>query len=67
VRRAAAAVALALLAALPAAARSDPRAAVVELEWLTPGGYDRCAGVVTARRPRGVVAWTAGQCALQPY
>jgi hypothetical protein len=66
VRRAAAA-ALALLAAAPAAAQRDPRAAVVELEWPIPGGYERCAGVVTARRPRGVVAWTADHCALQPY
>jgi hypothetical protein len=63
-------LALALLALVPAArglALDDPRPAVVELEWKTATGYDRCAGVVTARRPQGLIVWTAGHCALHPF
>jgi hypothetical protein len=56
------AIVLALAASAPAAA--DPRAAVIELEWPTASGYERCAGVATARGPRGVVAWTAAHCTL---
>jgi hypothetical protein len=62
---AAALLALTLLAR--ASADVDPRPAVIELEWRTPTGYERCAGVITARRPPGLVAWTAGHCATQPF
>jgi hypothetical protein len=66
-RAAAAAAAVVLFARSPAGAQPDPRAAVVELEWLNPGGYERCAGVVTARRPAGAIAWTAAHCAAAPF
>jgi hypothetical protein len=66
-RCAAAALALLLATVLPASAQRDPRATVVELEWVHPGGYERCAGVVTARRPAGLVVWTADHCARQPF
>jgi Trypsin-like peptidase domain len=46
---------------------SDPRASVLEIEWRTPTGYERCAAVVTARRPQALEAVTAGHCAQQPF
>ena len=46
---------------------SDPRASVLEIEWRTPTGYERCAAVVTARRPQALEAVTAGHCAEQPF
>ncbi len=36
------------------------------MEWTTPGGYERCAGVVTARRAQAAVVWTAAHCAQAP-
>ncbi len=45
----------------------DPRASVLELEWRTPTGYERCAAVVTARRPTGLLATTAGHCAKTAF
>jgi hypothetical protein len=61
------ALVLGLLAVAPAAGQPDPRASVIELEWPTPAGYERCAGVVTARRARAAIAWTAGHCANVPF
>jgi hypothetical protein len=46
---------------------ADPRASVLEIEWRTPTGYERCAAVVTARRPRAIEAVTAGHCAERPF
>lgn len=57
---------LAMLLATAARAQVDLRPFVVEVEWHTPTGFDRCAAVVTARRPQGLEAWTAGHCALAP-
>jgi len=60
-----AALAFGLVAA--PAAPSDLRSSVIELEWRSSTGYERCAGVVTARDAHGLVAWTAAHCALRPY
>jgi hypothetical protein len=46
---------------------SDPRASVLEIEGRTPTGYERCAAVVTARRPQAVEAVTAGHCAVHAF
>jgi hypothetical protein len=46
---------------------NDPRASVLEIEWRTPTGYERCAAVVTARRPQGLEAVTAGHCAAHAF
>jgi hypothetical protein len=56
-----------LLAAHGAAAQSDPRPSILEIEWRTPAGYDRCAAIITARRPHGLEAKTAAHCATKPY
>lgn len=53
--------------AAPAAGLSDPRASILDIEWRTPTGYERCAAVVTARRPNGLEAKTAGHCANAPF
>jgi len=58
---------LAMLLATAARAQGDLRPSVVEVEWNTPSGYERCAAVITARRPTGIEAWTAGHCAEQPF
>jgi Trypsin-like peptidase domain len=58
---------LAMLLTAPGAAQTDPRASVLEIEWRTPTGYERCAAVVTARRAQAIVANTAGHCATQPF
>jgi hypothetical protein len=56
-----------MLAATAAWAQGDVRASVIELEWRTPaGGYERCAGVIVARRAQALEAWTAGHCARHP-
>lgn len=54
------------LASAVASAQPDPRAAVIELEWPTATGYERCAGVATGRSTRGVIAWTAAHCVALP-
>lgn len=61
----AAGIVVALLAPPPGSAsgRADPRATVLDIEWRIPTGYERCAAVVTARRPGGLEAKTAGHCA----
>ena len=46
---------------------SDPRSAVLDVEWRTPTGYERCAAVVTAHRPQGLEAITAGHCANSAF
>jgi hypothetical protein len=56
-----------VLTARGAYAQADPRSSVLEIEWRTPTGYDRCAAIVTARRPQGLEAKTAAHCATQPY
>jgi len=56
-----------VLAAAAARAQVDLRPSIVEVNWHTPAGYDRCAAVVTERRPDGLVAWTAGHCATHPF
>jgi hypothetical protein len=56
-----------MLAAAAARAQGDLRPSIVEVRWRTPAGYDRCAAVVTARRPEGLIAWTAGHCATHPF
>ena len=58
---------LVMLLATAARAQVDLRPSVVEVEWNTPAGYERCAAIITARRPQGLEAWTAGHCAEQPY
>jgi hypothetical protein len=58
---------LAMLLATAARAQVDLRPYVVEVEWNTPTGYERCAAVITARRPQGIEAWTAGHCAERPF
>ncbi len=65
--RIAAASALALLFATSARAQGDLRPTVVEVEWRTATGYERCAAVVVARRPQALDAWTAGHCAEHPF
>jgi hypothetical protein len=65
-KRIAAAGALVVLVAASARAQGDLRPSVIEVRWRTTSGYERCAGVVTARRPEGLVAWTAGHCATHP-
>jgi hypothetical protein len=56
-----------MLAAQSAGAQADPRAAILELEWLTPTGYERCAAIVTGRGQHAIEAKTAGHCATHPY
>ena len=58
---------LAMLLATAALAQADLRPSVIDVEWHTPTGYERCAAVITARRATGVEAWTAGHCAEQPF
>ncbi len=66
-RRIAAAGTLAVLVAASARAQGDLRPSVIEVEWRTPaGGYERCAGVVLARRAQALEAWTARHCATHP-
>lgn len=62
----AAACTFVVLAAAAARAQGDLRPSIIELEWRTTNGYERCAGVVTARLPQAVEAWTAGHCATHP-
>lgn len=57
---------LVMLAATSARAQGDLRPSVVELESRTATGYERCAGVITARRLQGLEVWTAGHCANHP-
>jgi hypothetical protein len=57
---------LVMLAATSARAQADLRPSIVELESRTATGYERCAGVITARRPGGLEVWTAGHCANHP-
>jgi hypothetical protein len=45
----------------------DQRASVLDIEWRTPTGYERCAAVITARRPGGLEATTAGHCANNAF
>lgn len=56
-----------MLLAGAARAQGDLRPLVLEVEWHTATGYDRCAAVVTARRAQGIEAWTAGHCAPAPF
>ena len=56
-----------VLLAATAAAAGDARASILDIEWLTPAGYERCAAVVTQRRGNGIYAWTAAHCAQNPY
>ena len=56
-----------MLLATAVRAQGDLRSSIVELEWRTPAGYERCAAVITARRPQGLEAWTAGHCAERPF
>jgi hypothetical protein len=58
---------LAMLLATSVRAQGDLRPSVVDVEWRTPTGYERCAAVITTRRPGGLEAWTAGHCATQPF
>jgi hypothetical protein len=63
----AAAGTLVVLTAVAARAQVDLRPSIVEVNWRTPAGYDRCAAVITARRPGGLEAWTAGHCATHGF
>jgi len=65
--RIAAAGTLVLLVATSARAQGDLRPSVIEVEWHTATGYERCAAVVVARRPQALEAWTAGHCAQHPF
>jgi hypothetical protein len=56
-----------MLLATTARAQGDLRPSIVDVEWRTSTGYERCAAVITARRPQGLEAWTAGHCATQPF
>lgn len=58
---------LALLTATTVRAQGDLRPSVLDVEWRTPTGYERCAAVITARRTDGLEAWTAGHCAERPF
>jgi hypothetical protein len=58
---------LVVLLVTAARAQGDLRPSVVDVEWRTPTGYERCAAVIIARRPQGLEAWTAGHCAMQPF
>lgn len=58
---------LALLTATSVRAQGDLRPSVVDVEWRTATGFERCAAVITARRAGGAEAWTAGHCAQQPF
>jgi hypothetical protein len=58
---------LVMLLANAVRAQGDLRPSVVDVEWQTASGYERCAAVITARRPQGLEAWTAGHCAERPY
>jgi hypothetical protein len=58
---------LAMLLAVSARAQGDLRPSVIDIEWRTPNGYERCAAVITARRATGVEAWTAGHCTTLPF
>jgi hypothetical protein len=58
---------LVMLAAVAVRAQGDLRPSIVEVRWRTDAGYERCAAVVTGRRPDGLVAWTAGHCATHPF
>lgn len=57
-------VALAVLVLPAAGPRAEPdlRSSIVDLEWNTPSGYERCAGVVTAMRHGELLVWTAERC-----
>ncbi len=59
-------VLLALLTATAVRAQGDLRPSVVDIEWRTPTGIERCAAVITARRPDALEAWTAGHCTDEP-
>jgi hypothetical protein len=60
----AAAIAIAALGPVSGAVSpGELRAAILDIEWRTPTGYERCAAVITARRPHGLEAKTAGHCA----
>jgi hypothetical protein len=61
---------IALVAMFPAnavRAQGDLRPSVVEVEWQTATGYERCAAVVVGRTGNMLEAWTAGHCAEHPY
>lgn len=60
-------IALLTLTTAAARAQGDLRPSVVEVEWNTPRGYERCAAVVVARRPGALEAWTAAHCAEHPF
>jgi hypothetical protein len=62
----AAAAALVMLLATAAQAQVDVRPSIIELEWRTATGYERCAGILSARTAQGLIAWTAGHCANHP-
>lgn len=66
-KRLGAALLLALLTATTVRAQGDLRPSVVDVEWRTATGLERCAAVITARRAGGLEAWTAGHCAQQPF
>ena len=57
----------ALLLATSAQAQADLRPSIVDIEWRTATGFERCAAVITARRPAGLEAWTAAHCTEQPF
>jgi len=40
---------------------------VLDIEWRTPTGYERCAAIVTARRSTTLIAATAGHCANSAF
>ncbi|HEV8021361.1 MAG TPA: serine protease [Candidatus Lustribacter sp.] len=56
-----------MLLATSARAQVDLRPSVVEVEWKTDTGFERCAAVVTARRAQGLEAWTARHCTEHPF
>jgi len=48
-------------------AGAEPRASVIDIEWDTSTGYDRCAGVVVGRTGNAIVALTAAHCTLSGF
>ncbi len=59
--------ALVLVLMASASGAGDMRASILDIEWLTPTGYERCAAVVTQRKGNGIYAWTASHCAQRPF
>ena len=64
--RAGAVLLLALLTATTVRAQGDLRPSIVVIEWRTPTSIERCAAVITARRPDALEAWTARHCVDSP-